>query len=90
MWGSNLRTLRKITLPVLRPAILASITLVVVRSLASFAVPSAIGMPGRIYLFSTHMYRIIATGFSAITGWRPRWARAPWWRPSRSFSFTAI
>ena len=66
--SSNLRTLLKITLPVLRPAILASIILVVVRSLASFAVPSAIGMPGRIYLFSTHIYRIIATGFSADYG----------------------
>jgi len=66
--SSNLRTLLKITLPVLRPAILASITLVVVRSLASFAVPSALGMPGRIYLFSTHIYRIIATGFSADYG----------------------
>ena len=37
--SSNLRTLRQITLPVLRPAILASITLVAIRSLESFAVP---------------------------------------------------
>jgi iron(III) transport system permease protein len=66
--GSNLRTLCKITLPVLRPAILASITLVAIRSLESFAVPSALGMPGRIYLLSTHIYRIIATGFAADYG----------------------
>jgi iron(III) transport system permease protein len=66
--SSNLRTLFKITLPVLRPAILASITLVAIRSLESFAVPSALGMPGRIYLLSTHIYRIIATGFSADYG----------------------
>jgi iron(III) transport system permease protein len=66
--GSNLRTLFKITLPVLRPAILASITLVAIRSLESFAVPSALGMPGRIYLLSTHIYRIIATGFAADYG----------------------
>jgi len=66
--SSNLRTLFKITLPVLRPAILASITLVAIRSLESFAVPSVLGMPGRIYLFSTHIYRIIATGFAADYG----------------------
>ena len=66
--GSDLRTLRKITLPILRPAILASVILVTVRSLASFAVPSVIGMPGRLYVLSTHIYRIIATGFAADYG----------------------
>jgi iron(III) transport system permease protein len=66
--SSDLRTLFKITLPVLRPAILASITLVAIRSLESFAVPSTLGMPGRIYLLSTHIYRIIATGFAADYG----------------------
>jgi iron(III) transport system permease protein len=66
--ASNLRTLTKVTLPVLRPAILASFILVIVRSLASFAVPSVIGMPGRIYVLSTHIYQIIATGFAADYG----------------------
>ncbi|MFK5927119.1 MAG: iron ABC transporter permease, partial [Desulfuromusa sp.] len=66
--ASNLRTLMRITLPVLRPAILASAILVIVRSLASFAVPSVIGMPGRIYVLSTHIYRNIATGFAADFG----------------------
>lgn len=66
--ASNLRTLTKITLPVLRPAILASFILVIVRSLASFAVPSIIGMPGRIYVLATHIYRIIATGFAPDFG----------------------
>jgi len=66
--ASNLRTLVRVTLPVLRPAILASFILVIVRSLASFAVPSVIGMPGRIYVLATHIYRIIATGFAADYG----------------------
>jgi iron(III) transport system permease protein len=66
--ASNLRTLLKVTLPVLRPAILASVILVIIRSLASFAVPSVIGMPGRIYVLATHIYRIIATGFAADYG----------------------
>lgn len=66
--ASNLRTLTKVTLPVLRPAILASFILVIVRSLASFAVPSVIGMPGRIYVLATHIYRIIATGYATDYG----------------------
>ena len=66
--ASNLRTLTRVTLPVLRPAILASFILVIVRSLASFAVPSIIGMPGRIYVLATHIYRIIATGFAPDYG----------------------
>jgi len=66
--ASSLRTTLKVTLPVLRPAILAAITLVAVRSLASFAVPSVLGMPGRIYVMATHIYRLIATGFSPDYG----------------------
>ncbi len=66
--ASNLRTLARITLPVLRPAILAAVILVIVRSLASFAVPSVIGMPGRIYVLASHIYRIVATGFAADYG----------------------
>jgi iron(III) transport system permease protein len=66
--ASPLRTLTRVTLPVLRPAILASVILVVVRCLASFAVPSVIGMPGRIYVLATHIYRIISTGFAADYG----------------------
>ena len=66
--ASTLRTLFKVTLPVLRPAILASAILVIVRSLASFAVPSVIGMPGRIYVLSTHIYRNISSGFAADFG----------------------
>lgn len=66
--ASTARTLARITLPVLRPAILAALILVIVRSLASFAVPSVIGMPGRIYVLASHIYRIIATGFAADYG----------------------
>ncbi len=66
--ASNLRTLLRVTLPVLRPAILAAAVLVVIRSLASFAVPSVIGMPGRIYVLATHIYRIVSTGFAVDYG----------------------
>jgi iron(III) transport system permease protein len=66
--ASNLRTLMRVTLPVLRPAILAAATLVIVRSIASFAVPSVIGMPGRIYVLATHIYRVVATGYATDYG----------------------
>lgn len=66
--ASNLRTLLRVTLPVLRPAILAAFILWVIRSLASFAVPSVIGMPGRITVLATHIYNSIAKGFAADFG----------------------
>ena len=66
--ASTMRTLFRVTLPILRPAILAAAILVVVRSLASFAVPSVVGMPGRIYVLSTYIYRSISSGFAADFG----------------------
>jgi iron(III) transport system permease protein len=61
-------TLRRVTLPVLRPAILAAFILSVVRSLASFAVPSVLGMPGREYVLATYLYEMIARGFAPDYG----------------------
>lgn len=61
-------TLRRVTLPVLRPAILAAFILSVVRSLASFAVPSVLGMPGRVYVLATYLYDMIARGFAPDYG----------------------
>ncbi len=66
--GSMIRTLFRVTLPILRPAILAAFILSLVRSLASFAVPSVVGIPGRIYVLATHIYQTIATGFAADFG----------------------
>lgn len=66
--AGNFKTLIRITLPVLRPAILASFILCVVRCLASFAVPSVLGMPGRTYVLATYIYRTVTTGFIADYG----------------------
>jgi iron(III) transport system permease protein len=66
--GGAWRTLWRITLPVLRPAILASFILGLVRSLASFAVPLVIGMPGRVDVLATYLYQMIATGFATDYG----------------------
>lgn len=62
------RTIARITLPILRPAILAAFILCVVRAIASFAVPSVIGMRGRIYVLATYLYSTIATGFATDYG----------------------
>lgn len=66
--AGTLRTLIRVTLPVLRPAILASFILGVVRGLAAFAVPSVLGMPGRVNVLSTYLYQMIATGFAPDYG----------------------
>ena len=69
VFGANsAQTLFRVTLPVLKPAILASFILCVVRCMASFAVPSVIGMPGRIYVLSTHIYRTVSIGFAVDYG----------------------
>lgn len=66
--ASTAKTIFRITLPVLRPAILAAFILCIIRGLASFAVPSVIGMPGRIYVLATHLYQMVSTGFAADYG----------------------
>jgi iron(III) transport system permease protein len=66
--ASTWRTLIRVTLPVLRPAILAALILSVVRGLAAFAVPSVLGMPGRVNVLSTYLYQMIATGFAPDYG----------------------
>lgn len=61
--GTSRRTLMKIILPMLRPALLASMMLVVIRSLGAFAIPSVLGMPARIDVLTTYVYRMVTTGF---------------------------
>lgn len=62
------RTLVRITLPVLRPAILAAFILAIVRSLASYAVPRVLGTPGRVDVLATYLYEMISTGFAPDYG----------------------
>lgn len=69
VFGANSwRTLIRVTLPVLRPAILAAFVLGVVRCLASFAVPQVLGMPGRVNVLATHLYEMVNLGFAADYG----------------------
>ncbi len=61
--GSTRRTMWKIILPMLQPALLAALTLVIIRALGAFAIPSVLGMPGRVNVLTTYIYGIVTTGF---------------------------
>jgi iron(III) transport system permease protein len=55
--STNLQIARRITFPIIRPAILASATLNFVRAIESFETPAIIALPARIEVFTTKIYR---------------------------------
>ncbi|HTM11256.1 MAG TPA: iron ABC transporter permease [Verrucomicrobiae bacterium] len=55
--SSNLQIARRITLPIVLPALLASLTLNFVRAIESFDTPAIIALPARIEVFTTKIYR---------------------------------
>ncbi len=67
--GANLRqVLRRITLPLVRPAVLAAFMLAIIRGFAAFAVPQMVGIPGRVTVLTTYIYRIVSIGWSPDYG----------------------
>ena len=54
-WG----TLRRITLPLSMPAILALSMLVFIRTVEAFEVPAIVGLPGRIHVLTTDIYELM-------------------------------
>lgn len=55
--SSNLQIAWRITLPIVRPALLASSMLNFVRAIESFDTPAIIALPARIEVFTTKIYR---------------------------------
>jgi iron(III) transport system permease protein len=55
--SSNFQIARRITLPIIRPALLASAMLNFVRAIESFDTPAIIALPARIEVFTTKIYR---------------------------------
>lgn len=53
--------LRRITLPMVRPALYASILIMIVRGLESFEVPALLGIPGGIWVFTSRIWRVLST-----------------------------
>jgi iron(III) transport system permease protein len=55
--SSNFQVARRITFPIVRPALLASAMLNFVRAIESFETPAIIALPARIEVFTTKIYR---------------------------------
>jgi len=55
--SSNLQIAWRITLPIVRPALLAAVMLNFVRAIESFDTPAIIALPARIEVFTTKIYR---------------------------------
>jgi iron(III) transport system permease protein len=54
--ASVFETLRRISLPLAMPSILALALFVFIRAIGGFEVPALVGMPGRIYVLTTDVY----------------------------------
>jgi iron(III) transport system permease protein len=54
------QTLARVTLPLMRPAILSTVLLLFIRGIESYEVPRLIGSPARIDVFTTDIQRAIA------------------------------
>ena len=58
---------RRITVPLARPALLAAILIMIVRALESFEVPAILGIPGGVWVFTSRIWRALS-GFPADYG----------------------
>lgn len=56
------RALWDVTVPILRPAMLSSFTLIAVSNLADFGIPAIIGLPEKYTTLSTLVYRYLQSG----------------------------
>ena len=59
--ASVLDTLRRISLPLAMPSLLALALFVFIRAIGGFEVPALVGMPGRIYVLTTDVYESTVT-----------------------------
>ncbi|HET8659133.1 MAG TPA: iron ABC transporter permease [Micromonosporaceae bacterium] len=59
--ASRWQVFRKITLPLSRPAIVAAVLIMTVRSLESFEVPALLGLQNGIYVFTSRIYFVLRT-----------------------------
>jgi iron(III) transport system permease protein len=60
MSGAPLRTVvRRITIPLARPAIYAAILIMMVRGLESFEVPALLGLPSHVWVFTARIWYVL-------------------------------
>lgn len=60
--ASKIKTLRKITFPLVIPAILSAFILTVSKAIGAFGVPAFLGLPVRYYTLSTMIYNNMGSG----------------------------
>ncbi len=61
MSGANpFQTFRTVTVPLMLPAVASVVLIVLVRGLEAFEVPALIGLPSRIFVFTSRIYQAIA------------------------------
>jgi iron(III) transport system permease protein len=54
--SSSLETLRRITLPMMKPALLSALVLLFIRGIESFETPALIGLRARIFVYTTEIW----------------------------------
>ena len=53
--------IRRVTIPLVRPALLAAVLIVAIRALEAFEVPALIGIPGGVWVFTSRIWRSLNT-----------------------------
>jgi iron(III) transport system permease protein len=59
--ATRLQVFRRVTIPLARPAIVAAVLIMTVRSLESFEVPALLGLQNGIYVFTSRIYFVLRT-----------------------------
>ncbi|GAA4728822.1 iron ABC transporter permease [Modestobacter marinus] len=59
--ATRVQTFRRVTLPLVRPALLSAALIMLVRSLESFEVPALLGLQNGIYVFTSRIYEVLRT-----------------------------
>lgn len=57
--ATRIQTFRRVTMPLVRPATLAAVLIMLVRSLESFEVPALLGLQNGIYVFTSRIYQVL-------------------------------
>ena len=52
---------RRVTLPLVRPALAAAVLLVAIRALSAFEVPALVGIPGGTWVFTSRIWLALST-----------------------------
>jgi iron(III) transport system permease protein len=57
--ASRMQTIRRVTLPLVRPGLLAAVLIISITSIESFEVPALLGLQNGIYVFTSRIYFVL-------------------------------